>query len=96
LSCDFSILVWGQGFERLGFERAFWETNYGVLGGKSGGFQRFSKVPFFGSPACYRLVTFENLRSGASVTSIYLDHLLEQDISEMVETLDAVFAEPGK
>jgi hypothetical protein len=26
------------------------------------------------------------------VTSIYLDHLLEQDIAEMVETLDALFA----
>ena len=31
--------------------------------------------------------------SGMRVTSIYLDHLLEQDVSEMVEALDAVFAE---
>jgi hypothetical protein len=30
--------------------------------------------------------------SGMRVTSIYLDQLLEQDISEMVETLDALFA----
>ncbi len=31
--------------------------------------------------------------SGMRVTSIYLDHLLEQDTSEMVGTLDAVFAD---
>ena len=35
--------------------------------------------------------------SGMRVTSIYLDHLLEQDISEMVETLDSLFAgEPAQ
>ena len=35
--------------------------------------------------------------SGMRVTSIYLDHLLEQGISEMVETLDAMFAgEPAQ